>query len=319
MLLKVKNLKKHYPTSSYSSSKDENFIRSVDDVSFSLEKGKTLGLVGESGCGKTTTGKLILRLIEPTSGEIFFDDEPITKLTKTAMRAKRKDMQIVFQDPYGSLNPRMTISSIIGEAFEIHENLTAKDRREASAELLKRVGMSDSYLDHYPHEFSGGQRQRICIARAIALKPKFIVCDEAVSSLDVSIRTQIIELLEELQESYGIAYLFIAHDLSAVKRLSESVAIMFKGKIVESARTEELYNNTLHPYTISLFSAIPIPDPCAKRERKFTTYEEISDWADDKTGCSYKNRCDHTSERCMNETPKLKEIEPDHFVSCHKW
>lgn len=319
MLLNVKDLKKYYPSYSKSTSKQPKFNRAVDGISFTLDKGKTLGLVGESGCGKTTTGKLILRLTKPTDGKILFKDRDILLLNKKEMRAKRKEMQIIFQDPYGSLNPQMTIASIVSEPFEIHENLTRKERRDAARELLNRVRLPSSYLDHYPHEFSGGQRQRICIARAIALKPQFIVCDEAVSALDVTTKSQIIDLLDELQELYGIAYLFITHDLSVVRRISDHVAIMFKGKIVEKGKTADLYNNTLHPYTVSLFSAIPIPDPTVKTEHNFTPYEENNSEFDVKTGCSYQNRCKKSIERCKDEIPELKEIEPEHFASCHRF
>lgn len=318
MLLNVKNLKKYYKIKASKSAKQQ-FIRAVDNVSFTIERSKTLGLVGESGSGKTTTGKLILRLIEPTSGKILFNDEEIMQMTKKEMQIKRNDMQIIFQDPYSSLNPKMTVGSIIGEAFEIHRNMNKIERREASLELLNKVGLSSNHLNHYPHEFSGGQRQRICIARAIALKPQFIVCDEAVSSLDVSIRSQIIELLEQLQQDYNIAYLFIAHDLSAVQRLSDHVAIMFKGKIVETAKTNEFYMNHLHPYTTSLFSAIPIPDPCVKRNRKFTVYEDINLEAEPEKGCDYQNRCEHVFERCKEIIPQLTEIGAEHFVSCHRF
>lgn len=318
MLLEVKNLKKFYPeTSNPPHSKTNGYKSAVDGISFTLDKGKTLSLVGESGCGKTTTGKLVLRLIEPTSGKILFKGSSLMELTKGEMRAKRKEMQIIFQDPYGSLNPRMTVSDIIGETFEIHEKKSKHERREAAAELLNKVGLSSSYLDHYAHEFSGGQRQRICIARAIALKPEFIVCDEPISSLDVSIKTQIINLLENLQEDYGISYLFIAHDLAIVKRLSDHVAVMFKGKIVEKAKTDELYNNPLHPYTISLLFAVPIPDPELKRKRNYATFNEITNQTET-DGCKYYNRCNKADHICKLKTPDPVEVETDHFVSCHK-
>lgn len=318
MLLEVKGLKKVYPDRENVFSKPNGYIRAVDNVSFSLDKGKTLGLVGESGSGKTTTGKLILRLIEPTEGEVYFNGTPIMGLSKKEMFARRKDMQIIFQDPYGSLNPRMTIGSLIGEAFEIHKNLNKRELRNASSELLNMVGLSDRYLDHYPHEFSGGQRQRICVARAIALKPQLIVCDEAVSSLDVSIRAQIIDLLEELQERYEISYLFITHDLYTARHISNHVAVMFKGRIVEMAKAEDLFNNPLHPYSISLLAANPVPDPFLMRKRTCKIFDDLTDKSETRKGCCFYSRCAETTEICENKSPELAEIGNDHFVGCHK-
>ncbi|MGR3178598.1 MAG: ABC transporter ATP-binding protein [Candidatus Anammoxibacter sp.] len=318
MLLEVKNLKKIYPNKRNTFLKQTGYTHAVNGVSFSLDKGKTLGLVGESGSGKTTTGKLVLRLIEATEGEVYFNGIPIMGLSKKEMIAKRKDMQIIFQDPYGSMNPKMTIANIIGEPFEIHKNMSKKERRNASAELLNRVGLSDRYLDHYPHEFSGGQKQRICIARAIALKPQFIVCDEAVSSLDVSTRAQIIELLIELQTSFGISYLFITHDLNTAKHICDHIAVMFNGKIVEKAKAKNLFDNPSHPYSKSLLAAIPVPDPFIKRERNCTTFDNIADNPEDKKGCSFYNRCTEAINICNKEAPELIEVANDHFVSCHK-
>ncbi|MGR3319924.1 MAG: ABC transporter ATP-binding protein [Candidatus Anammoxibacter sp.] len=318
MLLEVKNLKKIYPNKRNAILKQKGHTQAVNGVSFSLDKGKTLGLVGESGSGKTTTGKLVLRLVEPTGGEVYFNGISIMGLSKKEMVVKRKDMQIIFQDPYGSLNPKMTIANIIGEPFEIHKNMSKKERRNASAELLNRVGLSDRYLDHYPHEFSGGQKQRICIARAIALKPQFIVCDEAVSSLDVSTRAQIIELLKELQTCFGVSYLFITHDLNTAKHISDHIAVMFKGKIVEKAKAVNLFNNPLHPYSRDLIDAIPVPDPFTRKKRNCTLFDNITGNQKEQNGCSYSNRCTEAIHICNNEVPELTEIEDDHFVSCHK-
>ncbi|MGR3220642.1 MAG: ABC transporter ATP-binding protein [Candidatus Anammoxibacter sp.] len=318
MLLEVKNLKKIYPNKINTILRQTESTYAVNGVSFSLDKGKTLGLVGESGSGKTTTGKLVLRLIEATEGEVYFNGISIMSLSEKEMMAKRKDMQIIFQDPYGSMNPKMNIAGIIGEGFEIHENMSRKERRSASAELLNKVGMSGRYLDHYPHEFSGGQKQRICIARAIALKPQFIVCDEAVSSLDVSTRAQIIELLKELQTCFGISYLFITHDLNTAKHMCDHIAVMFNGMIVEKTKALELFSNPLHPYSRSLLAAIPVPDPFIKRDRNCTTFDNITDDPNGKNGCSFYNRCPEAVNICRNEAPQLIEVANDHFVSCHR-
>lgn len=345
MLLEVKNLKKYYLIRSNIFSRDKGFVRAVDGVSFSIDKGETLSLIGESGCGKTTIGKLILRLIEPTEGEILFKGQSILKLNNREMRRRRKDMQIIFQDPYGSLDPMMTAGDIIGEAIEIHNRANKNDRNDMVRELLIKVGLPDNRIDCYPHEFSGGQRQRICIARAIALKPEFIVCDEPVSSLDVLIMRQIIDLLEMLQEEYGISYLFIAHDLAIVERISDIVAVMFKGKIVETARLDELYQNPLHPYTRLLFAAIPSIDH--DRGRKcMPLYNDLAYHADmpslagrlqgsrygdssisegqkacpeqSRMGCSFLERCPEAISICRYETPELFEAQTGHLVACHK-
>ncbi len=314
MLLEAKNLKKFY--SNQAKNRASSVPPAVNGVSFTIDRGKTLGLVGESGSGKTTTGKLILRLIEPSEGKVFFKGQSILDLSKKAMIGKRKEMQIIFQDPYGSLNPRMTIGSILSEPFEIHQKMKKSERVKASIELLNKVGLSANVLNNYPHEFSGGQRQRICIARAIALKPDFIVCDEPVSALDVSIRGRIIDLLEELQEDFNISYLFIAHDLAAVKRISDNVAVMFRGKIVETAETNSFYNNPLHPYSQDLIAAAPVPDPNAKPNRARKIIDNANDQSSNGAGCDYAGRCSMAIKECKLKTPELREVETGHFVSC---
>ena len=267
-LLEVKDLVKHFPIrQGIIFSKQVGAVQAVDGVSFTVNKGETLGLVGESGCGKTTTGRLILRLLEPTSGEIYFDGKNIPELPKDEMRELRKDLQIIFQDPYGSLNPRMTVGDIIGEPLHIHKLARGKEKEKRVRELLDVVGLSSFHARRFPHEFSGGQRQRIGIARALAVNPRLIVCDEPVSALDVSIQAQVINLLQDLQEEYGLTYLFIAHDLSVVKHISDRVAVMYLGKIVELTDKDELYRNPKHPYTQALLSAIPVPDPTVQKER----------------------------------------------------
>ena len=266
-LLEVKHLKKHFPIKGGVFSKTIGYVYAVDDVNFTLAKGETLGLVGESGCGKSTTGRTILRLIEPTDGAIYFEGQDITTLDKSAMRALRREMQIIFQDPYASLNPRMTVGSIIGEPLEIHKIAKGSEKEERVASLLQKVGLRAEDMRKYPHEFSGGQRQRIGIARALALNPKLIVCDEPVSALDVSIQAQVINLLEDLQAEFGLSYLFIAHNLNVVEHISNRVAVMYLGQIVELASDEELYKNPQHPYTEALLSAVPIPDPTVKKKR----------------------------------------------------
>lgn len=320
MLLEVKNLTKTFPghvSGLFSRSRD---LHAVDDISFSLEEGKTLGLVGESGSGKTTTGRLILRLIEPTNGSITFRGVPITNLTKREMFAMRREMQIIFQDPHASLDPVMTVGSLISEPLAIHENGSKADQRHLAAELLGKVGLSADYLDHYPHEFSGGQRQRICIARAIALKPGFIVCDEAVSSLDVSLRSQIIDLLNELQGYYGISYLFITHDLTIAQQISDNIAVMYNGKIVEMAKTHDFYANPQHPYSISLLDAIPATDPAKRKISHINPLADIKGKIlhDDPNGCSFRNRCRVSMDICGRKAPALTDTGDNHLVSCHR-
>jgi len=316
-LLSVHNLKKYFPVRRGVFSRIKGFIKAVDDVSFTLEGGKTLGLVGESGCGKTTLGRTILRLLEPSAGKVIFKGRDLLSLKGKDLRRVRKFMQIIFQDPFGSLNPRMTVGSIVGEPLAVHKVGTTRERRRKVAELLERVGLEARHSRRYPHEFSGGQRQRIGIARAIALAPDFIVCDEPVSALDVSIRAQIINLLEDLQAEFGMAYLFIAHDLSVVEHISDEVAVMYFGKIVETASREEIYRNPLHPYTKALLSAIPVPDPRAKRKR-IPLPGDVPSALQPPSGCVFHPRCHICKDSCRESEPELEEILPGHFVRCFK-
>jgi len=315
-LLQVKNLKKYFPIRGGLFSREVARVHAVDDVSFTIEKGETMGLVGESGCGKSTTGRCILRLIEPTSGEVTFEGKNVTALDKRSLRHLRRDMQIIFQDPYASLNPRMTVGSIIGEAIVIHKLAkTRKEREERVIHLLETVGLSSEHLRRYPHEFSGGQRQRIGIARALAVSPKLIVADEPVSALDVSIQAQVINLLEDLQKQFNLTYLFIAHDLSVVEHISTRVAVMYLGKIVEIAPAKELYNNPKHPYTEALLSAVPIPDPAVKRKR-ILLEGDVPSPIKPPSGCRFHTRCSVRVPACSENEQVLKQISPGHWVAC---
>ncbi|MEW5867384.1 MAG: dipeptide ABC transporter ATP-binding protein [Bacillota bacterium] len=316
-LLDVKDLVKHFPiTKGIILSRQVGAVKAVDGVSFFINRGETLGLVGESGCGKSTTGRLILRLIEATSGEIHFEGRNILKLGREEMRELRKDMQIIFQDPYASLNPRMTVGDIIGEPMEIHRIARGREKDKRVKELLEVVGLSPLHARRYPHEFSGGQRQRIGVARALAVNPKLIICDEPVSALDVSIQAQVINLLQDLQKEFGLTYLFIAHDLSVVKHISDRVAVMYLGKIVELAAKHELYNNPQHPYTEALLSAVPIPDPTKKKQR-IILEGDVPSPINPPSGCRFHTRCRYAQEICSKEDPKFIDIGDLHFVACH--
>ena len=314
-LVEVRNLKKHFPTGDGMFGAGGDTIKAVDDVSFTIRHGETFGLVGESGCGKSTTGRCMLRLIEPTSGEVWFDGQDLLSLDSKELRGLRREMQIIFQDPYSSLNPRMQVGEIIAEPLVIHRVGNRNKRRDRVAELLGLVGLKSEHADRYPHEFSGGQRQRIGIARALALNPKFIVCDEPVSALDVSVQAQVVNLLQDLQERLGLTYLFISHGLSVVEHISTRVGIMYLGKLVEVASSEEIFHNPLHPYTKALLSAIPVPDPDAHRERLPLT-GEIPTAISPPSGCRFRTRCPMTEPRCAENEPQLVEVSPGHFVAC---
>jgi oligopeptide/dipeptide ABC transporter ATP-binding protein len=311
-LVRVHNLVKHFPVEG-----SDDVVKAIDGVSFNILAGETLGLVGESGCGKSTIGRCILRLYEPTSGEIFFRKQNILSLGKKEMRMLRREMQIIFQDPYASLNPRLSILSIVSEPLVIHGVSNKNEQKERVAELLKKVGLEPDYMFRYPHEFSGGQRQRLGVARALALNPKLIICDEPVSALDVSVQAQVVNLLQELQNELGLTYLFISHGLAVVEHISNRVAVMYLGKIVEIAEARELYENPLHPYTKALLSAIPIPDPKLKRER-IILKGDVPTPINPPSGCRFRTRCPLASEECAKVVPDLREITPGHFSACIK-
>ena len=315
-LLEVKNLVKWFPIKSSFFKQTIGNVRAVDGISFKIKRGQTMGLVGESGCGKSTAGRTILRLLEKTSGEVWFDGKEIFSLSKEELRRMRPRMQIVFQDPYSSLSPRLPVGEIIGEAVREHGIVSPEEYDDYITRVMKACGLPEYYKDRYPHEFSGGQRQRICIARALALKPEFIVCDEPVSALDVSIQAQIINLLKELQEQYKFTYLFISHDLSVVEHISDTVGVMYLGNLVEYGATEDIFKNPLHPYTKALFSAIPVPDPTAKMNR-IVLEGSIPSPANPPAGCKFHTRCAQCMEQCKTEVPEQREIEPGHFVVCH--
>lgn len=311
VLLEVKNLKKYFQT-------PNGMLHAVDDVSFTIEKGKTLGVVGESGCGKTTTGRTILRLVEPTAGEILFEGQDITKLSKEQMRKRRGDMQLIFQDPFSSLNPRKMVSQIIAEPLIYNGLVKGKENvRRRVIELMEMVGLAERLYNAYPHELDGGRRQRVGIARALAMNPKFIVCDEPVSALDVSIQAQILNLLDELQEKLGLTYMFITHDLAVVNHFADDIAVMYLGQLIEKAPAEELFANPLHPYTQALLSAIPVPDTRMKMVRTILK-GEISSPINPGDECRFAKRCPYACDGCRAATPELKEVSPGHFVACYR-
>lgn len=317
IVLEVQDLCKYFTAKKGFLSK-KSYVKAVDKVSFTLRRGETLGLVGESGCGKTTTGRTILKLYNPTSGKIIFNGQDITNLSEKQMVPLRRKMQMIFQDPYASLDPRMTVGDIIGEAIDIHGLYKGEARTKRIRELLERVGLVGDHINRYAHEFSGGQRQRIGIARALAVEPDFIVCDEPISALDVSIQAQVINMLEELQEELGLTYLFIAHDLSMVKHISTHIGVMYLGQLVEKGTSDEVYSKPLHPYTKALLSAIPVPDPKqAKANKRILLEGDIPSPIDPPPGCRFKGRCKFAKPECGKVDPELKEVEPGHFVACH--
>ena len=312
-ILEVKHLKKYFKTA-------RGTLHAVDDVSFTIEKGKTLGIVGESGCGKSTTGRAILRLLEPTDGQVIFNGQDITALSSSKMRQMRRDMQIIFQDPFSSLNPKKTVSQTIAEP--IIENKILKDKKAIDArvrELMATVGLAERLVNAYPHELDGGRRQRIGIARALAMEPKFIVCDEPVSALDVSIQAQILNLLQELKEQMGLTFIFITHDLSVVNHFADEIAVMYLGQLIEKAPTEELFDHPVHPYTRALLSAIPIPEVGIERPERILLRGEISSPIDPPDECRFAKRCNYVCDQCHKSCPQLVEISEGHFVSCHLW
>ncbi len=316
-LVQTKNLVKYFPVREGLLQRVKDHVRAVDNVSFVVREGETLGLVGESGCGKTTVGRTMLRLIEPTSGEVLFAGKDIFKLSGQELKAMRRNMQIIFQDPYASLDPRMPIGESVMEGLNIHRIGTSKERYQIMLDTLKKVGLEDYHARRYPHEFSGGQRQRIGIARALALQPKFIICDEPVSALDVSIQSQVLNILKDLQGEFGLTYLFIAHNLSVVEHISNRVAVMYLGKMVELADRDELFRNPLHPYTKALMSAIPIPDPNLKRERILLKGDVPSPLNPPK-GCRFHPRCPLVEKICSEQEPEFREIAPEHWAACWK-
>lgn len=317
VILKVEDLKKYFPIKGGFFSKTIGNVKAVDGVSLEVRKGETLGIVGESGCGKSTTGRAILQLLKPTGGKVYFKGQDLSKLSKKQLRAVRPKMQLIFQDPYSSLNPRMTVGQIIGEALIDHGLVTKEDLRKKVLEIMDLCGLAEYQIDRFPHEFSGGQRQRIGIARALALDPEFIVADEPVSALDVSIQAQIINLLAKLQKERGFSYMFISHDLSVVEHLCQRVGVMYLGSMVELAETDELFDKPLHPYTKALLSAIPIPDPTIKRDRILLT-GDIPSPANPPKGCKFHTRCPYATEVCKTEIPEYREFNKGHFVACHR-
>ncbi len=318
-LVQVRNLKKYFPlTYGLVFQRHVGDVRAVDDVSFDIYRGETLGLVGETGCGKTTVGRTLIRLYEPTGGSVHFDGVDLFKLSDRELNRMRRRLSMIFQDPFASLNPRMTIGAIIGEPLEAHKVSRGKEKQERVEELLEMVGLNPYFINRYPHEFSGGQRQRVGIARALALNPDLVVCDEPISSLDVSIQAQVVNLLEKLQDELGLTYLFIAHDLSMVRHISDRVAVMYLGKVVEVADRDEIYLNPLHPYTQALMSAVPVPDPEIQKTRKRIILKgDIPSPSNPPSGCNFHTRCPIAQSDCSEIDPELRELKPGHFVACH--
>jgi oligopeptide/dipeptide ABC transporter ATP-binding protein len=317
VLIDVKHLKKYYSLNRGMFGSGNRQVKAVDDVSFHIRKGETLGLVGESGCGKSTVGRSIIRLFDVTSGDIYFDGHNLAAMKDKQLKPFRKRMQAIFQDPYSSLNPGMTVFEIISEPLTIHGSFPAKERQDIVSELLEKVGLKKEHLYRYPHEFSGGQRQRISIARALSVKPEFIVCDEPISALDVSVQAQVVNMLEDLQGEYGLTYLFIAHDLSMVRHISNRIGVMYLGKLVEIASSDELYDAPAHPYTKALLSSVPIPDPGAPAMSRTILEGDIPSPLEATAGCKFASRCPFATERCRQEEPVLKEIGSGHFAACH--
>lgn len=320
-LVRVDHLTMHYPlTRGRLLQRHVGWVQAVDDISFAIHEGETLGLVGESGSGKTTAGRALLQLYKPTSGSVHFMGVDLTKLDGARLRKMRRSMQMIFQDPYASLNPRMTVGDIIGEPLDVHSVATGSEKRERIEELLSTVGLDPQFVKRHPHEFSGGQRQRIAIARALSIQPSFIVCDEPISALDVSIQAQLVNLLEELQDKFALTYLFIAHDLSVIRHTSDRVAVMYLGKIVELTSCDTLFERPLHPYTKALLSAVPVPDPVVERKRqRIILTGDIPSPAHPPSGCRFHTRCPFAQEYCRLAAPPLDEVEPGHFVACHYW
>ena len=317
-MLKVDGLKKHFPITHGIFRRQVGTVKAVDGISFDIKERGTLGLVGESGCGKSTTGRVILQLLQATAGKVFFKEQELTAISKRELRKQRPQMQMIFQDPQDSLNPRMTVGSIISEPLLEHQRLHDKQRQERVEDLLKSVGLDPSVTNRYPHEFSGGQRQRIGIARALALSPDFIVCDEPIAALDVSIQAQVINLLEDLQEEFGLTYLFISHDLSMIRHIADRVAVMYLGRIVEIASSQELYSRPTHPYTKALLSAVPLHDPVLERKRRRTILSgDVPSPADPPAGCHFSTRCPAAEDNCFKIAPEWKEISSSHRVACH--
>jgi oligopeptide transport system ATP-binding protein len=319
VLVRVENLKMHFPIyKGVLFRKEVNRVKAVDGLTFDIYEGETLGLVGESGCGKSTTGRALIQLYAPTDGSVYFEGEDLTKLEAREMHKLRRDLQMIFQDPYASLNPRMTVGDIIAEPLKVHKLASGKEMRREVQELMEIVGLDPRFVRRYPHEFSGGQRQRIGVARALASKPRFIVADEPISALDVSIQAQIMNLLDELQDEFGLTYLFIAHDLAAVRHISDRIAVMYLGHLAELCDGEELYKNPLHPYTEALISAVPIPDPEIEETRERIVLEgDVPSPLDPPSGCVFHTRCPYAFERCKKDVPEFQEAEDGHFVACH--